>query len=78
MPNYWTLSGRPGSWRVALEAGVWGAGRNAKGLWAKVQPGDVAVFYATGAGVIGYGVVEGKFEGGEPLWPEEREVGKVI
>jgi hypothetical protein len=43
-----------------------------------VQPGDIVVFYATGEGVIGYGVVEGKFEGGEPLLPEEREVGKVI
>jgi predicted RNA-binding protein len=78
MPSYWTLSGRPESWRVALEEGVWGASGNAKGLWARVQPGDIVVFYATGEGVIGYGVVEGKFEGDEPLWPEEREVGKVI
>jgi len=37
-----------------------------------------AVFYATGTGIIGYGTVEGKFESSEPLWPKEREEGKVI
>jgi len=78
MPSYWTLSGRPESWRVALEKGVWGVSEKARGLWAKVQPGDIVAFYATGVGVIGYGVVESKFESDEPLWPEEREVGKVL
>jgi len=78
VPSYWTLSGMLENWMIALEKGVWGVGERAKGLWAKVQPGDVVVFYATGRGVIGYGVVEGKFESGEPLWPKEKEEGKVI
>jgi len=78
MPSYWTLSGTLENWRVALEKGVWGVSERAKGLWAKVQPGDIAAFYAAGAGVIGYGTVEGKFESSEPLWPKEKEEGKVI
>ncbi|MCC6004245.1 MAG: hypothetical protein LM590_07875 [Thermofilum sp.] len=68
MPSYWALSGTLENWRVALEKGVWGVGERAKGLWARVQPGDIVVFYATRTGVLGYGVVEGKFEGSEPLW----------
>jgi predicted RNA-binding protein len=78
MPSYWVLSGTLENWRVALEKGVWGVGERARGLWARVQPGDIVVFYATRAGVLGYGVVEGKFEGSEPLWPREREEGKVV
>jgi hypothetical protein len=31
-----------------------------------------------GCGVIGYGIVEGKFESSEPLWPREREEGKAV
>ena len=78
MPSYWTLSGTPENWRVALEKGVWGVSERARALWSKVQPGDIVVFYATGTGVIGYGTVEGKFESDEPLWPEEKAEGKVI
>jgi predicted RNA-binding protein len=78
VPSYWTLSGTLENWKVALEKGVWGVSEKARGLWAKVQPGDVVAFYATGAGIIGYGVIEGKFESSEPLWPREKEEGKVI
>jgi predicted RNA-binding protein len=78
VPSYWALSGTLENWMVALEKGVWGVSERARGLWAKVQPGDIVVFYATGAGVIGYGIVEGKFESGEPLWQKEREEGRVI
>jgi len=78
MPSYWTLSGTLENWRIALEKGVWGVSERAKGLWAKVQPGDIVAFYATGTGVIGYGTVEGKFESSEPLWPKEKVEGKVI
>jgi predicted RNA-binding protein len=38
---------------VALEKGVWGVSEKARALWAKVQSGDIVVFYAKGAGVIG-------------------------
>jgi len=78
VPSYWTLSGTLENWRVALERGVWGVSERARGLWARVQPGDIVVFYATRTGVIGYGVVEGKFESGEPLWPREREEGRAL
>ncbi|MCC6003571.1 MAG: EVE domain-containing protein [Thermofilum sp.] len=64
--------------RGAREKGVWGVGKRARGLWARVQPGDIVIFYATRAGVLGYGVIEGKFEGSESLWPREREEGKAI
>ena len=53
-------------------------GERARGLWAKVQPGDIMVFYAIGKGVIGYGVVEGKFESGEHLRSRERKEGKAV
>jgi len=78
MVSYWTLSGTLENWRVALEKGVWGVSEKARALWAKVQPGDIVAFYATGTGVIGYGTVESKFESGELLWPKEKEEGKVI
>jgi len=74
----WTLTGSLENWRVALEKGVWGVGEKAKGLWNKVQPGDRVVFYAVKTGVIGYGVVEGKFVSEEPLWPREQQVGKIL
>jgi predicted RNA-binding protein len=41
MPSYWALSGTPGNWKITLERGVWGVSENARGLWAKVQPGDI-------------------------------------
>jgi len=69
MPSYWTLSGTLENWMVALEKGVWGVGERAKGLWAKVQPGDIVAFYAT---------VEDKFESSEPLWPKEKEQSRAI
>ncbi|MEM3943562.1 MAG: hypothetical protein QXO02_05715 [Thermofilaceae archaeon] len=53
-------------------------GERAKGLWGKVQPGDRVVFYAVKTGVIGYGVVEGKFVSKEPLWPREQQEGKTL
>ena len=74
----WTLSGTLENWMVAVEKGVWGVSEKAKALWEKVQPGDRVVFYAVKAGVIGYGVVEGKFVSQEPLWPRERQEGRVI
>jgi predicted RNA-binding protein len=46
VPSYWTLSG-------TLEKGVWGVSEKARALWAKVQPGDIVMFYAKRAGVIG-------------------------
>jgi predicted RNA-binding protein len=49
VPSYWTLSGTLENWKVALEKGVWGVSERARGLWAKVQPGDIVVFYAKGA-----------------------------
>ncbi len=78
MPRYWTLSGTLENWRIGLEKGVWGVSEKAKGLWEKVQPGDVVVFYATKTGVIGYGIVEEKYVDREPLWPEEARRGEAI
>jgi hypothetical protein len=37
-------------------------GEKARRLWAKVQPGNVVAFHAKGMAVIGYDIVEGKFE----------------
>jgi len=76
--NYWALSGTLENWKVGIEKGVWGVRERARALWERVQPGDKVVFYAVRAGVLGYGTVEGKFEGKEPIWPAERERGEPI
>ncbi|MEM4847168.1 MAG: EVE domain-containing protein [Thermosphaera sp.] len=75
---FWSFSNLLENWLIALEKGVWGVGERAKGLWNKVQPGDRVVFYAVKTGVIGYGVVEGKFASEEPLWPKEEREGKTL
>ena len=76
---YWTLSGTLENWRVGLEKGVWGVSERARGLWERVEPGDVVVFYATrNVGVLGYGTVLEKFESREPLWPEEVREGRAL
>jgi predicted RNA-binding protein len=76
--NYWTLVGTLDNWMIGIERGVWGVRERARPLWGRVQPGDKVVFYAIKTGVLGYGTVEGKFESGELLWPEERERGEPI
>ncbi|PLJ77129.1 MAG: hypothetical protein B7L53_07960 [Thermofilum sp. NZ13] len=75
---YWVLSGSYENWQLGLRLGVWGVRERARPLWEKVQPGDTAVFYAVGRGVLGYGTVREKFESAEPLWPEELKAGAVI
>ncbi|MDW8003358.1 MAG: EVE domain-containing protein [Thermofilaceae archaeon] len=74
----WTLSGTFENWEVALEKRVWGVSEKAKGLWEKLQPGDKVVFYATGKGIIGYGIVEEKFVNQELIWPREKQEGKPL
>jgi hypothetical protein len=79
VPSYWTLSGTLENWKIALEKGVWGVSEKARALWAKVQPGDIVVFYATGAGVIGYGVRGGQVrEQANPCGPGKRRRGRPI
>ncbi len=76
---YWLLSGSPENWEVALEKKVWGVSERAKGLWNKVQLGDIVVFYATRkTGILGYGVVIDKYVDETPLWPEEKKAGKAL
>jgi predicted RNA-binding protein len=62
MPSYWALSGALENWGVALEKGVWGVSERTREPWARVQLGNVVAFHAKGMAVIGYDIVEGKFE----------------
>lgn len=43
-----------------------------------MQPRDKVVFYATGKGIIGYGIVVKKFIGKRLIWPREKQEGKPI
>ncbi len=77
---YWLLVGSPEHWKRALERRLWGVSEKRKNLWERVSEGDGLIFYATRpvGGIIGIGQVVNKFEGKEPLWPDEIKEGRVI
>ena len=74
--KYWLAVGPAQNWKIGLEQKVWGLPSKYFGIWQKVQPQDIVLFYSMVPikGVIGYGIIVGKRTFGQPLWCEEVEI----
>ena len=80
MPHIWILVGNEESWETALQDSIWGAKKNLKNRWDKIEKGDILVFYISRpvSGIVGFGRVETKFKQNKPLWKDEIRGNKVI
>lgn len=77
----WILTGNEENWEIAVRDKIWGVREgNLKKRWDKITNGDLLLFYATSpvGGLIGLGLVEGKFKQNKPLWPYEIKERRVI
>jgi len=74
--KYWLAVGPAQNWKIGLEQKVWGLPSKYFGIWQKIQPQDIVLFYSMVPikGVIGYGIIVGKRTFGQPLWCEEVEI----
>jgi len=82
MRNYWIIPGSEENWRQALISnGIWGLEKKHldKIYWLAIAPDDLVLFYVTGKvkGIVGYGVIRGKFYQDIPLWKAEIREGHV-
>lgn len=82
MRNFWIVPGSEENWRLALTSkGTWGLEetKHKKVYWLAIAPNDVILFYVTGKvkGIVGYGIVRGKFYQDVPVWDEEKRTGQV-
>jgi hypothetical protein len=82
MRNYWIIPGSEENWRQALiSKGIWGLEEKQldKIYWLAIVPNDLVLFYVTGKvkGIVGYGVIRGKFYQDIPLWKAEIQEGRV-
>jgi predicted RNA-binding protein len=79
-PHIWILVGNEENWETALQDSIWGARKNLKNRWDKLEKGDILVFYVSRpiSGVIGFGRMETKFKQSIPLWKDEIRANKVI
>ncbi len=75
----WVLTGSPINWQIALENNIWGTHAAHKDRWDMLRSGDVLFFYVTRpvSGLVGIGSLKSKQIGKEPLWPDEKALGKV-
>jgi len=78
--HVWILVGNEENWETALQDSIWGAKKNLKNRWDKLEKGDILVFYISRpvSGVVGFGRVETKFKQNKPLWKDEIRANKVI
>lgn len=82
MKNFWIIPGSEQNWRQALiSKGIWGLENTSldKVYWLAIAPNDIILFYVSGKvkGIIGYGIVRGKFIQDIPLWEAEIKEGRV-
>ncbi|MQY62002.1 EVE domain-containing protein [archaeon] len=82
MRNFWIVPGSEKNWKQALTSkGIWGLEEKTfdKVYWLAIAPNDLILFYVTGKikGVVGYGIVRGKFYQDVPLWDAEIREGRV-
>lgn len=82
MRNFWIVPGSEKNWRQSLiSKGIWGLEDTVfkKLYWLAIQPNDVILFYISGEikGIVGYGIIRGKFYQDLPLWDEEIREGCV-
>jgi hypothetical protein len=76
MRNFWIIPGSEENWKQALiSKGIWGLEETKldKIYWLAITPHDLILFYVSGKvkGVVGYGIVRGKFYQDVPLWKAE-------
>lgn len=80
--QHWILPGDSNNWLLGIERKVWGVRDrpSLRRVWTSLKPGDLLYFYVTRpiSGVVGMGKVLAKFEGREPLWPDELQARTVI
>ncbi len=82
MRNFWIVPGSEENWKQAfISKGIWGLKETKldKIYWLAIAPDDLILFYVSGGvkGVVGYGVVRGKFYQDVPLWKAEIKEGRV-
>ena len=82
MKNFWIVPGSEANWRQALVSkGIWGLENTShdKVYWLAIAPNDIILFYVSGRvkGIVGYGIVRGKFIQDVPLWEAEIKEGRV-
>ena len=78
--TYWLVVGPAENWSRAFKGNpVWGLPVYCEAIWARVEIGDVLLFYVTNPvkGLIGYGTVAGKNTHPFPFWPQELARGNV-
>jgi hypothetical protein len=78
---HWIILGPEQSWKIAFKQhGIWGLKEMLYPEWKALDPGDILFFYITKTvrGIVGIGRMATKFIQDKPLWPDEREAGKVI
>ena len=81
--DHWMLVGPPDNWRESASLGHWWGvpdSRRTGAAWRRLPIGDTLLFYATRpiSRLIGYGILEDKMVGVEPLFRAEKQVGDVL
>lgn len=68
----WIAVGDQANWERGIENGIWGVVPQREGLWNKVSPNDILLFYCVAPikKIFGAGVVRSKFKQTTP--PLER------
>lgn len=82
MRQFWIVPGSEKNWKQALTSkGIWGLEQKTldKVYWLALAPNDLILFYVTGKvkGIVGYGIIRGKFYQDVPLWDAEIREGRV-
>ena len=82
------FTGPPENWLTATYRRAWAFNEHNKGLWSRLEPGDVAIFHSTGksdipgakpkSSVIGIGYIgDGLFQKIDYWWIQEKRDGEV-
>jgi len=77
---HWLIIGPPANWEIGITNKMWSLSTRYEKFWARLQPKDNILFYATAPvkGVIGSGVVVKTKKNQSPFWPEEIKEGKLL
>lgn len=77
---FWLIIGPPSNWIIGIKRKVWSLSTRYEKFWARLQPGDHLLFYATAPvkGVIGSGMVSRIEKVSSPFWPQEVKEGKLL
>ena len=77
---HWLIIGPPANWEIGIKNKIWSLSSRHEKFWARLQPQDSILFYATAPvkGIIGSGVVKKVKKSQSPFWPEEIKEGKIL